>query len=131
MNDRRSGFRHLLWLIAALAVISCGINPRAKTAQEFVTKYAEAYRTGDVNAITAMTIVDTGAAEQCFRKNVRHDIASQGFGYAAWTRTRYVSESDHGNCIHVDVEVAHARSSVVLVKKDSVLKIVQNPSDYN
>ena len=124
-------FRVILWLLIIVpAMISCGVNQRVKTAQEFVEKYSEAYRRGDVDAITKMTVVDTGEAEKCFRKNVMHDITSQGFGYVAWTRTRYVSESDHGNSLHVNVEIDHARSLIVLVRKDNVLKIVQNPSDY-
>jgi hypothetical protein len=41
-----------------------------------------------------------------------------------------VGETDHGAYVRVDVEVQYARSSIVLVKRDGLLKVVQNPAAY-
>jgi primosomal replication protein N len=132
MNKIYTGFRNILWLTATLSVVSCGTRTGSgvTTAQEFVTKYSEAYRKGNVRAIVKMTVLDTGETAASLKDEVALDIKSKGLGYIAWTHTRYVSEADHGSSIRVEVEIEDARSSIVLVKRDRVLKMVQDPSSY-
>ena len=64
------------------------------------------------------------------RQEIESDIKNRGFGYQAWTKTHYVSEKDHKEHIHVTVDVAGARSEVVLVRDGDSLKISPNPSLY-
>jgi uncharacterized transporter YbjL len=122
----------LVFLGLSALVISCGAltDSGAKTAREFVEKYSEAYRTGNVSAIVKMTVMEKGQSEEQFREEVEKDVDSKGLGYVAWAHTSYVSEEDHGSYIHVEVEVQSARSSIVLVRQDDLLKIVQDPSKY-
>lgn len=117
---------------SSLFWISCGVltESRAETAQEFVEKYSQAYRTGNVSAIVKMTELAADQTEESFRQEVEKDLDSHGFGYVAWTHTRYVSEADRGDHIRVEVEVQYARSSIVLVRRDGVLRVVQDPSRY-
>jgi hypothetical protein len=122
----------ILFVFGMLLIISCGgsNNPSAKTAQEFVQKYSQAYKDENVGTIAKMTVPDKDQTEELFKDETKKDIKSKGFGYTAWTRTRYLSEEDRGKYIRVNVEIRGARSSIVLVKQEGLLKLVLNPSDY-
>jgi len=122
----------ILFVLCIMIAMSCGFlgDPAAKTAQEFVQKYSQAYKDESVGNIAKMTVFGKGQTEDAFKDDVKNDIKSRGFGYVAWTNTRYVSEEDHDKYIRVNIEIKGARSSVVLLKQEGLLKLVLNPSDY-
>ena len=118
--------------MAVVACLACGAitGSGASTPQEFVENYSRAYRSGNVGDVVEMTLLQDGQTEETFREEVKRDIGSRGFGYVAWAHTRYVSHEDRGDYIRVEVEVHYARSSIVLVRRDGLLKVVQDPSEY-
>ena len=122
----------VLIALCVFSVMSCGSSgdPSAKTPQEFVKKYAEAYKDAKVDLLIQMTQLADDKAKQDFKDDTDKDIKSKGFGYRAWTGTRYVSEKDFDKHIRVDVAVNGARNSIVLVKTAQGLKLALNPSDY-
>lgn len=119
-------------VLSVLFAMSCGAfsDSSAKTAQEFVQKYSKAYKDENVGAVMKMTELGKGQTEQSLKDEIINDFKSKGFGYKAWTNTRYVSEEDRDSYIRVKVEVKGAPSSIVLVKREGLLKMVLNPSDY-
>lgn len=122
----------VLAMICVFSVVSCGSSgdPSAKTPQEFVQKYSEAYNGGKVDVLVKMTELADDRARQDFKDDTDKDIKSKGFGYVAWTNTRYVSEKAFDKHIRVEVDVKGARSSIVLLKSAEGLKLALNPSDY-
>lgn len=124
----------LFFLTSTLICASCSDSGKstALTAQDFVQKYSRAYNDGDVASIVKMTRVAKGQTEESFKDETKNDIKAKGFGYRAWTETRYVSENDKGKYIRVEVAVKGNPSSIVLLKEDGgSLKMVLNPSDYD
>ena len=126
-------------------VLACSSNREARTAQEFVTKYSKAWKTGDVDAILAMRsrkqlvetdlnpnmkkeLEDTSLADE--RNEIEQSIKRRDFAYSSWSNTEYVSDQDHEDHIHVSVTVAGAPSSIVLVREAGVLKIHPHPSIF-
>lgn len=119
-------------VLCMFLVMSCGSSgdPSAKTAQEFVQKYSAAYKDGKVDLLVKMTELTDDKAKEAFKEDAKKDIASKGFGYVAWSNTRYASEKSFDKHIRVDVTVKAAHSSVVLLKGAEGLKLALNPSDY-
>jgi hypothetical protein len=132
MNKRAGKIIRVLLGLSLLFSVSCGAlgDPSAKTAQEFVEKYSKAYSSGNAGLIAKMTEAK-GRTEESYKEEAQKDIDSKGFGYVAWSNARYVSEEDRGNYIRVNVEIQGARSSIILVKRDGLLKLTLNPGDYN
>jgi hypothetical protein len=127
------GKRFLVFLVFSMfLVMSCGLlsDPSAKTAQEFVQKYSEAYKNGNAGVLVKMTELGSGQTEDSLKDNIKKDIESKRFGYVAWSNTRYVSEEDRGNYIRVNVEISGAQSQIVLVKREGLLKLALNPSAF-
>lgn len=119
-------------VLSLLLVVSCGAlsDPSAKTAPEFVEKYSKAYSNGNADLIVKMTELGKGQTEESLKEETKKDIDAKGFGYVAWSNTRYVLDQDRGNYIRVNVEIRGAKSSIVLIKRDGMLKLAQNPSDF-
>lgn len=119
-------------VLSLLLVVSCGFmnDPSAKTAQEFVEKYSKAYSNSSTDLIVKMTEFGKGQTEESLKDETKKDIDAKGFGYVAWSNTRYISEQDRGNYIRVNVEVKGAQTSIVLIKRDGTLKLAQNPGDF-
>lgn len=119
-------------VLGLLLVVSCGFmsDPSAKTAQEFVEKYSKAYSNGNTDLIVKMTELGKGQTEESLKDETQKDIDAKGFGYVAWSNTRYLSEQDRANYIRVNVEVKGAQTSIVLIKRDGTLKLAQNPGDF-
>ncbi len=115
-----------------LALTACSQFGKAEpqTPEEFVAQYSEAYREGDVDAIVRMTAPLKGENDSLCRNSVESDIKSRGFGYTAWSHTRFVSATDRGSYIRVEVEVDVAPSTIVLLKSEGHLRISQEPSAY-
>ncbi len=130
-NFISNSFR-IFFVLTMLLVMSCGAlsDPSAKTAQEFVQKYSQAYKDENADTIAKMTELGKTQSEESFKDDTRKDIKSKGFGYVAWTNTRYASEEGHDKYIRVNVEIKGARSSIVLLKREGLLKLALNPSDY-
>lgn len=131
MNHRAVKIICVLLILSLLFAASCGtlVDPSAKTAQEFVEKYSKAYSSGNAGLIAKMTEAK-GRTEESYREEAQKDIDTKGFGYVAWSNVRYISEQDRGNYIRVNVEIQGARSSIILVKRDGLLKLTLNPGDY-
>ncbi len=131
MNHRAVKIIRILLILSLLFSASCVAmgDPSAKTAQEFVEKYSKAYSSGNAGLIAKMTEA-RGQTEESLKEEARKDIDTKGFGYVAWSNVRYISEQDHNNYIRVNVEIQGARSSIVLVKRDGLLKLTLNPGDY-
>lgn len=132
MNSRVSNIFRIILVLGMMLVMSCGLlsDPSAKTAPEFVQKYSKAWQSGNADLVTKMTELGKGQTEESFKEETKKDIDSKAFGFVAWSNTRYVSEQDRGNYIRVNVEIKGAPTSIVLVKRDGLLKIVLNPSAY-
>lgn len=126
-------------------ILACSSNHEARTAQEFVTKYSNAWKSGDVDAILAMRsrkpLVDVDLKPEMKKElekasladekdEIEESIARHDFGYTSWSNTEYVSEQDHQDHVHVSVSVAGVPSSIVLVREEGVLKIHPNPSVF-
>lgn len=119
-------------VLCMFCAMSCGssADSSAKTPREFVQKYSQAYKRGKVDLLVRMTQLADDKAKQDFKDDTNKDITSKGFGYVAWTNTRYVSEKSFDKHIRVEVDVKGARSSIVLIKGTNGLKLALNPSDY-
>ena len=134
MNIRtaRAPFATATLALALLALAACGQFGKAEpqTPEEFVAQYAEAYREGDVETIVRMTAPLKGESDTLCRSSVESDIKSRGFGYTAWSHTRFVSATDRGSYYRVEVNVDVAPSTIVLLKSEGHLRISQEPSSY-
>jgi hypothetical protein len=106
------------------------LKPEPKTAKEFVEMLSNAYKNGDAETIVMLTVNADSVADSLRLKEAENDLKSRGFGYVAWTHTKYKSEREDGNHIHVDVEVANVPTSIVLVLEQGVLKIHPYPSTF-
>ncbi len=122
----------IIGVLCMFFALSCGSSgdPSANTAQDFVQKYSAAYKDGKVDLLVKMTQLADDKAKEAFKDDAKKDIASKGFGYVAWTNTRYASEKSFDKHIRVDVTVKGAHSSIVLLKGAEGLKLALNPSDY-
>jgi hypothetical protein len=141
-------------LLAAAAIL-LGLLRRAaraeaRTAEEFIEKYVEAHRRGDVDAVLAMRVdpdpLASGAAaggSSARLAGIDGELAAErrraleesrdrrDLWWRTWERTRYVAETDHGDHIHVDIIAGAARSEVVLVRDRGLLKIYLHPSRFD
>lgn len=132
-KNNGAGKSFLVFLVCGVClVVSCGFlsDPSAKTAQEFVQKYSQAYKDGNAGVIVKMTELGKGQTEDSLKDDIKKDIEARRFGYRAWSNTSYVSEQDRGDYIRVNVEVSGAQSQIVLVKREGLLKLALNPSDF-
>ena len=139
-------------VVLIILAVSAGIvlvrkNRReATTARDFIEKYSAAYDREDVDTILKMRArptapdqdgVDLESKEhpaeslEKEREELERDIERRGFEYQAWKKTRYAGERVHGNHIHVDLEIAGARTEVVLVHEGEILKIRTDPSRFD
>jgi len=142
-----SGLFTVLILSAALINISQCIKPKPKTPKDFIEQYSAAWEFGKIDRIMSMkegnpvlagANIDEGLKEQIKnysrdreRERITKEIKTRGMSYKMWRNTRYVSEKDHQDHIHVDVKVSGYNSSVVLVRQpDQTLKISEFPSMY-
>ncbi|MFH0990700.1 MAG: hypothetical protein V1799_11865 [bacterium] len=144
----QSLFRYVspsFWLLA-IALWSCSNKTDTTTAQEFIDLYVKAYKSENVEAILAMqasletlkkTPITPKLKEQLEnysiekeRERIQKDLERKGLGYIMGTNTRYESEKDHDDHIHVRVKVDIAYSEIVLVRENGLLKIHPWPSSY-
>lgn len=131
--------------LAGVFFIQCASKP-PQNAKEFIEQLSAAYRKGDVGRIMSLeesnpvldqTKINEGLKEKIKdfntdkrRQELETDIQAKGMGYKMWTNSRYLSEKDHKDHIHVEVKVLNARSAVVLVRTPEGLKISLYPSLY-
>jgi hypothetical protein len=137
---------HLLFFPLFLAgFLACSSHRDARSAQEFVERYSEAWRSEDVDAILAMrsrgkpvnswlrqdtlhSSQESSISEE--NQDIEHSVRHKDFSYVSWSSTEYVSEQDHQDHLHVSVRVAGVPSSIVLVREEGMLKIHPNPSSF-
>jgi hypothetical protein len=133
-------------LLAAIAAICACSSTKADTAEEFVKKHAKANYFRDAEAAAGMTLcaedlekvslparVELEVAEtkrDTLKAELQRQMKSDDVWVKAWEDTRYVSEQDHGDHVHVSVKVGYANSSIVLVRVGKHLKIAPNPSSF-
>lgn len=131
VNDSKHRFWGMALALFGSILVSCQpFEGRPKTAQEFIKRYSQAYREGDVETILKMTDRLQDQSDDTLRAVIQGDIQRQDFNYVAWTHTRYESEKDLGKCIRVEVRVDEAVSTVFLVHVGDTLKISQTPGRY-
>jgi hypothetical protein len=142
---RFSHFTSCFFALLLSGVLACSSNREARTAQEFVEQYSNAWKSEDVDAIVAMRsrkkLVDVElkpnmkkALEEASiadeKDEIEQSIKRRDFGYSSWSNTEYVSGKEHDDHVHVTVRVAGALSSIVLVREGEGLKIHPNPSFF-
>jgi hypothetical protein len=142
-----AGLIPLMVLAAMLLNLSQCSKPKPKTAKDFIEQYSAAWESGDLDKIMSMKegnqvlanakMDDKMKAQiQSYnqdqdRERIKDDINAKAMSWQMWSNTKYVSEKDHQDHIHVDVKVRGFNSSVVLVKQpDGALKISEFPSMY-
>ena len=142
-----SGFFTVMILAAALLNTSQCSKPAPKTPKDFIEQYSAAWESGNVdkimslkqgNQVLAGAKMDESLKEQIKnynqdqdREEIKNDIKAKAMSWQMWSNTKYVSEKDHKDHIHVDVKVRGYPSSVVLVRQpDGTLKISEFPSMY-
>ena len=142
-----SGFFTVLIFAFALLNTSQCAKPKPKTAKDFIEQYSAAWESGNVdkimslkegNQVLAGASIDENLKEQIKnynqdkdREGIKDDIKAKAMSWQMWSNTKYVSEKDHKDHIHVDVKVRGYPSSVVLVRQpDGTLKISEFPSMY-
>ena len=123
----------------------CRSKPEARTPQEFIEMYSKAWQNADPETILdlrvprAATDLDMNSArmkafeDSCNtadRDAIEQSIKRRDFEYTAWSRTTFEGARDHGDHVHVDVRTDAARSEVVLVRREGLLKIHPNPSQF-
>jgi len=139
--------RSYIWIAyIALAAASACSPPMATTAEEFVRKHSKAYYYRDAKAAAGMTLcaedlekvslparIELEVAEtkrDTLQAELQRQMKGDDVWVRAWEDTRYVSEQDHGDHVHVSVKVGYANSSIVLVRIGKHLKIAPNPSSF-
>ncbi|MHB0968918.1 MAG: hypothetical protein ACYC7A_02175 [Thermoanaerobaculia bacterium] len=138
---RSNSLRRISLLLVALSCAAC--TPRPDAPEDFIAAMRHAYERKDAETVTALTAdiktlhgVKIPAEfreelEQYSRDKEREDLESEfergGMWARAWSSTRYVSSREHGDHIHVTVDVDRARSEVVLVRQDGSLKLHPRP----
>jgi ABC-type branched-subunit amino acid transport system substrate-binding protein len=123
----------------------CRSKPEARTPQEFIEMYSKAWRNADPETILelrvprAATDLDMNSARKkafedscnaADRDAIEQSIKRRDFEYTAWSRTTFEGARDHGDHVHVNVRIDAARSEVVLVRNEGVLRIHPNPSQF-
>lgn len=138
---RSNALRRIFLLLAALTFAAC--TPHPDNPEDFIAAMRRAYERKNADTVMALTAdVKTlhGAnipaefreeIEQYSRDKEREDLESEfergGMWARAWSSTRYVSSREHGDHIHVKVEVDRVPSEVVLVRQDGSLKLHPHP----
>lgn len=118
--------RGLFGGVVSLVVLGCMLSSNSpRTGKEFIQKYSHAYQLGDVATLQQMTQARPDQSDGALRSSIENEYAHQGFEYAAWTRTRYLSEVDHGKYIAVQIRVDDAASKIILVRSGDNLKVRQ------
>jgi hypothetical protein len=128
-------------LLVVVALPAC--TPKPVDPEDFIAAMRHAYERKDAETVLALTAdIKTlhGAKipaefreefEQYSRDKEREDLESEfergGMWARAWSSTRYVSSREHGDHIHVKVEVDRVPSEVVLVRQDGSLKLHPHP----
>jgi len=132
-----------VFTLLVIGFLGCSSNHEARTPREFIEKYSDAWQREDVDTILNMrvrkkypdleikpdlrkTIEEYWLGHE--KEEIEQSIKRRDFSYTAWTKTTYVSEREHDDHIHVDVQIEGARSAVVLVRDGGLLKIHPNPS---
>lgn len=141
-------------LLAALAAgfgagAGIGCSPRPSTPEACISAYSDAYRTKSARKILALTAdpdrlprkegkggKDAGEKREqwdpeAFRAETEKELKDEGMWYRAWCGTRFVSSREHDGHLHVTVDVVNARSEVVLVRQDGVLKVHPAPGSLD
>lgn len=129
----------------AASIMSCS-STKATTAMEFVKKHSKAYYFRDAKAVAGMTLCAedmdkislpdkieeelSDFKRDSLAKSLEQDMKRNDMWSKAWEDTRYISEQDHGDHIHVEVKVGYAYSAIVLVRVGKYLKIAPNPSSF-
>ncbi len=129
----------------AVSILGCS-STKSTTAEEFVKKHAKAYYFRDAKAVAEMTMCSEDldkvtlpslveleineSKRDSLAKTLKQDMKRDEMWVRAWENTRYVSEQDHGDHIHVSVKVGYANSAIVLVRVGKHLKIAPNPSSF-
>lgn len=136
-------------LLLLLAPSACRRVPDPiTTPQEFVRRYAAAYRAKDVEAICAMwadlreleeraaiarprrEAIDRRAVE-LQRAALEHGLATDRLLYRSWGTAKYIGHDTRDDHIRVTVEVMGVRSEVVLVWQDGTLRVHPQPSWFD
>jgi len=139
----------ILYLLSStlimLTLLGCS-STKATTSEEFVKKHARAYYFRDAKAVAAMTLCSedldkialpakvelelSDFKRDSLAKSLKQDMKRDDMWTKAWEDTKYISEQDHGDHIHVEVKVGYAYSNIVLVRVGKYLKIAPNPSAF-
>jgi hypothetical protein len=115
------------------------------TPQEFVRRYAAAYRAKDVDAICSMwadlrELEERAGLNRSFREAVdrravelqraalEHGLATDRLLYRSWGEARYVSHEEYDDHIRVTVETMGTRAELVLVRQDGTLRVHPQPN---
>ena len=139
--------RLLLITCISLACVDtgCRSKPEARTPQEFIEMYSKAWQDEDADAIMELRVpqspVNPGtesaaritlddSLKSAERDAIVQSIKRHDFTYTAWSRTTFEGARDHGDHVHVDVRIDAARSEVVLVRNEGLLRIHPNPSQF-
>ena len=146
--DSKVSWSRLLFcsvLLFLLETVACSSNDEARTPREFIESYSDAWRSKDVDTILRIRVrrkypdlplpadLKTTIEEWWYaveKEEVERAIQKHEFSYTAWTKTEYAGEREHGDHIHVDVNVGGTRSTVVLVREGDLLKIHPHPSSF-
>jgi hypothetical protein len=131
-------------LLLVLVSAACNRTPQTDTPEEFIAAMRDAYQSKDADDVMELTVdlkLLYGAnvpaefreeLEQYNRDREREDLEREfergGMWARAWSGTRYVSSREHGDHIHVKVEVERVPSEVVLVRQGDSLKLHPRPS---
>ncbi len=122
---------------------ACGSKPEARTPEDFIRLYSAAWANEDVDAIFELRARQDNkmpdpdpSARRAFEDSaraseidaIRSSVQRRDLEYVAWTRTTFDGARDHGDHVHVAVRIDAARSEVVLVRNEGLLRIYPNPS---
>lgn len=149
--------RHRLARMAIVLAAVCGSTlapagcrpspPSPQTPEEFVTGYSAAYRARDADTIMALrynlelarkagvredlaqAVSDYNQAKE--RDELEKSLAANDAWAMAWSKTTLVEAREHEGHFHVTVNVAGARSGIVLMRDDGMLKVHPRPSFVN
>jgi len=138
---------HLLYcyILLLTGVLACSSSREPRTPREFVERYSQAWKSGDVDAILAMRsrkplvevdlrpemkkeLEEASLADE--KDEIGQSIKRRDFAYVSWSNTEFDSAEDHQGHVHVSVRVSGVPSTIVLVREGEMLKIHPRPSSF-
>jgi hypothetical protein len=145
--DRSRGARGRTLTRAAIpallvAAAACAAGPR--TPEAFIAQYIEAHRAKDAEAVLGLTLDATSLPRPAGKPDLsrealaydraqeRADLAREmgrgGMAVRVWAEAEYRSAREHGDHVHVEVQMPVGRNTVVLVRQpDGTLKLHPRP----